>query len=357
MSVEIFVTRGYSRPGSTISGSVITHLAAGSHLYVKNYAISLVGRLTTRFPGMDDIRANLADREKVFFHDVFRLYEEPVTLSDHRVSSWRFTFPEYPVIQGRKRDILTSMPKPDPQALPPSGSLGQGANISYSLEVSAFDEIAGGLLEATVPLTFSLTREDETSADTLTVQEQSVSGQSNSDTRKMVLKCPLAVVQGKHFPLELRLSSETAASTVASPSTICLMDCQLQLVQKTVLGDPNADGLTRIEEHLISPHEPSTNPTPTNIQAPNAVSILYHPIIPIMIIPTFSCFGIQRSYSFGARFKLASNNEIMEYNFAVREIILMPRETRADAFALEVNASRFNELEDDEVPGNFMSAT
>lgn len=94
MSFEIHVTRGYGRPGSSVSGSVISTLAAGSRLYVKNYSISLFGRFTTKVASINDTRANLADREKIFFHEVFRLYEEPVTLSDNRVSSWWFTFPE-----------------------------------------------------------------------------------------------------------------------------------------------------------------------------------------------------------------------------------------------------------------------
>lgn len=260
------------------------------------------------------------------------------------------------MIQGRTRDILTHMPRPDPQVLPPSGSLGQVANVSYSLEISAFDELSGRLFEATAPLTFSLTREDETVPDTRTVQEECICDHSNSDLRKMVLECPLAVVQEKPFALRLRLGSETAASTASNPSTIRLMDYQLQLVQKTVVGDAKADDSTWIEEHFLSPHESTAKPAPINAQPPNAVSILCHPTIPITIMPTFSCFGIQRPYSFRARFKVASNNEVMEYSFAVREIILMPKETRTEAFTLEVNASSINDPEDDELPGNFMSA-
>ena len=357
MSLEIYLARSYARPGSTVGGTVITHLEAGSSVHVKNYAISLFGRFRTRPASIDGVTADLAGRDEVFLHKVFKLYDEPVTLSDQRVSSWRFTFPEYPEIPGRKREIFTGMPRPDPQVLPPSGSLGQGVGISYSLEVSAVDEWSGRLLEATAPLTFSLTREDETMPETLIVQERSMSGRSNSDSRRMVLNCPMAVVQEKPFPLELRLRSETADSSAFSSSTICLKDCQLHLVQKTVVGDPSTGGSAWIEEHLISPHGPTTGPTPVKIRAPNAVSILHHATIPMTIMPTFSCFGIQRSYSFSARFNVAFENEIMDYVFAVGEIILMPKETRAEAFLFEVNASGFNDPEDDELPGSFMSAT
>ena len=367
-SLSIHVKRTHKRPGSIVSGTVIPHMSRDTTLHVGKFTIHLVGRIKVirgkDSPGSDDEAGS--HNETIFLDLETPLDEHPVKLQNWRVSPFFFTMPLDPKIENdRLRHWITKDRRPKPMTLPPSGNLGNGIAVNYSLELTIKDDDDGGCggdISATLPLTFSNVRaSDAENADELptSISRQQALKLSSTDQRSLNLavEFPRSIVQGETFPLTLRVL-HTASHMVATKgfTTVPLISCRLILLEHTSISmniaTPSPSETTFASKHheLASWHASSTFamkneslPLITDTEEGlDVADLLGRPVIPDAFIPTFNCKGIQRSYGLKVlvRVEYDDGRVSSEMEFCVDDSRLWPCETDAMAESVELEEER-----------------
>lgn len=347
-SLSIHVKRTHKRPGSIVSGTVVPHMSRGRTLYVEKFTIHLVGRVEVarRKDRPSDVAG---EQEDIIFLDLETpLDERAVRLQNWRVSPFLFTMPLDPHIENDKlRHWITRDRRPKPRSLPPSGELGNGILVGYSLEVTVKDDGCGDDIVAKLPLTFSNVR----ASDAPETDEQPISRVKTLEpprdqpSLKLVMEFPGSAVQGEALSLTLRLMDTAPHAAAQGLPTLLLISCRLMLLEETSISIATPSETNHAKHHEVafynaSPSKHGTLPSITEYGL-DIAEVLDHPVISSAYIPTFDCAGIQRSYGLKALIRVQHDGQTShEMEFLVNGLTLWSHETYAMAQATELKEDR-----------------
>lgn len=341
-SLSIHLKRTDKRPGSFVNGTVVPHMSRGKTLYVDKFTINLIGRIQLG-NGKHSPSDTVDDTDTVvFLHLETPLDEHPIRLQDWFVSSFTFIIPEEPGMEEAKsRPGMSLYRVPEPKALPPSGDMGNGNIIDYSLKVAIRDPSSGDDISATLPLTFSRVRASEVPKvdEQPLVRRQTLRDRGRQISVKLAVDFPKSIVQEEPFPLTLRHSGEALNPAVKDPPTLRLASCCLQLLEQTSLCIPPNNESSYAKQHEIASQDVSASkdellPVITE-EGLDLSEILGHPAISCAFAPTFDCANIRRSYGMRALIQIQYDQISSVLEFTLDGVTLWPSETYSMARAAE----------------------
>lgn len=349
-SLEICLKRTHKRPGSFVTGAVIPHMSRGKTLYVEMFTISLIGSI--QLGGAEHKPSSTSGNEDtvIFLNLETLLDEHPITLHDRFVSVFTFIIPVEPgVAEAEFRPWEPRHRTPEPKALPPSGDLGNGNIIDYSLKVAIRDDTSGDDISATLPLTFSRVRTSGTprADEQHMVVRQTLSDQGRHMSVELALDCPKSFVQEETFPLSLRLLCEVLSPAAEHVPTLRLASCWVQLFEQTNIRITPINKQSYVKQHGIASRDVLASkdgllPVIT-VEGLNLSDILGRPAIPCAFAPTFDCANIRRFYGIKILIQVQYDQTSCDLEFSIDDVTLWPSETYSMARLAEEEERRMEE--------------
>jgi hypothetical protein len=324
-------------------------MSRGKTIYVENFTISLIGRIQLG-GGKSSLSHTVGDEDTFIFLNLEApLDEHPIRLTNWFMSFFTFIMPEEPGIEDpRLRQWVPSYRIPEPKALPPSGDLGNGNIINYSLEVAIRDESTGDNISATLPLTFSRVRPSEIpdADEQPLVGWQTLSDRGRQTSVELAVDFPNSIVSEEAFPLTLRLLGAAFDPAAKGTSALRLVSCCLQLLEKTNLHIPPSNETSYVKQHEIASRDASASkdgllPVITE-KGLDLSDILRHPAIPCAFAPTFDCANIRRSYGMKALIRVQYDQSSSDLEFSVDGVTLWPYETYSMALSAQEEEERMD---------------
>lgn len=238
---------------------------------------------------------------------------------------------------------------PEPKALPPSGDLGNGNIIDYSLKVAIRDDNSGDDIFATLPLTFSRVRASEIpkADEQPLVRRQTLVDPGRQMSVELAVDFPKSLVQERAFTLTLRLLGEALNPAARGAPILRLASCRLQLLEQTNLRiSPNIES-SYVKQHGIASPDASASkdellPVITE-EGLDLSEILHRPSIPCAFPPTFDCANICRSYGMKALIQVQYDQTSSDLEFCVDGVTVWPYETYSMARSAEEEQEHMDE--------------
>lgn len=248
MSLQIRVSTTQIKPEFRLNGDVFTDNPFAAGLDVDRLSIRLLGISETRaITGSESNIDN--EQESSTFLDIEKDLRTPTHLQGNEwTHPFQIMVPEDPASAElaplnsyfRNDSLIDPLlsDRPKPQELPPSGEYGSGNHIVYSLEAVLITKRSRSELAASRLLNFAKTRAVEApdSKTINTAQElrhNSIVGLPNTE---VVLDSPQVVVQGRPFPLVLRLSLRHWHSAAIPKPDVLFDSCDVQLLEHTYIN-------------------------------------------------------------------------------------------------------------------------
>ena len=345
MSLQMHLTPTYGFPGSVLEGCIISKPEYGMHFVKKSLTVTLLGRSRTRVPSRNTAEDAIREGSHNFLQIGQIIYEQvPVVsdvLEDDERSQFRVRFPEdatFKHIQANTAKWPRNLDLPEARTLPPTGEFGFGNTIEYSVKAGVINQASGEEIANSIPITFSLTREEIVPDPKLTnvvragLLTNRPQGLKHCSVR-LALNGPTTIAQDNSFPLEVKLLEIIDA--VPSPeATVSLQSGIIQLVQHTVAWNHD-DGHRWTGVHAIASRQFFSNDRAPQItrEGINLAALFLNPSVSRDFPPSFKCSNIERTYGLKIGLAVGFEEHECEFSFDINPVAVLPGELHCMARA------------------------
>ena len=362
MSLQIRLTPTYGFPGSVLNGYIISRPEPGMQFTKKSSTVTLLGISRTRVPCRGTAENAVHEGSVNFLKIRQILYEVPVisnVLQDGDRSHFRIRFPEDPTFKYIQANMTTwpqALHLPEAQTLPPTGEFGIGNTIEYSVKAGVIDETSGDEITASVPITFSLAREDIVPDPKLIniMQARLLTGRSqdlSSCSIRLALDGPTTIAQDHSFPLVLKLLN-VIEDRQSPRATVSLRSGSIQLLQHTMAWNNDRCGNRWTDVHTIVSLDFFSNDGTPQItkEGRDLASIFHNPSISREFPPSFKCPNIERTYGLKIFLTVGFEEHKFEFSFDINPVTVLPSELHCMARARQQDELWDNPLEERPFP-------
>ncbi|KAK0507833.1 hypothetical protein JMJ35_009722 [Cladonia borealis] len=363
MSLQMHLTPTYGFPGSILNGCIISRPEYGMHFIKRSLTVTLLGRSRTRVPSRSTAEDATREGSENFLKITQILYEQvPVVsdvLEDGESSQFRIRFPEdatFKHIQANPAKWPRTLELPEARTLPPTGEFGFGNTIEYSVKAGVINQVSGDEITTSIPIMFSLAREDIAPDPKLTnvVQARSLTDKqqdSNYCSIRLALSGPTTIVQDNSFPLVLK-SLEIIEGGPSPKATVSLRSGFIQLLQHTVAWANDDYGHRWTEEHTIVSRDFFSNGGAPQItkEGTNLAALFLDPSVSRDFPPSFKCSNIERTYGLKVGLAVGFEERECEFSFDINPVAILPGELHCMARARQQDELWENPLEERPFP-------
>ena len=346
MSLQMHLTPTYGFPGSVLEGSIISRPEHGMHIMKKSLTVTLLGRSKTRVPSRSTGEDAIREGSESFLKIAQIIYEQvPVVsdvLEDDERSHFRIRFPEdatFKHIQANTAKWPRVLDLPEARTLPPTGEFGFGNTIEYSVKAGVINQASGEEIATSIPITFSLAREEIVPDPKLTsvVQARLLTNRPQGHrycSVRLALSGPTRIVQDNGFPLEVKLL-EIVDGVPSPEATVSLQSGIIQLLQHTVAWNNDDDGHRWTEVHTIASRQFFSNDRAPQIirEGTNLAALFLNSSVSRDFPPSFGCSNIERTYGLKIGLTVGFERHECEFSFNINPVAVLPGELHCMARA------------------------
>ena len=357
------LTPTYGFPGSVLDGCIISRPEDAMQLTRKSLTVTLLGRSRIQVPSRSTAENAVREGSENFLKIEQTLYEQvPVesnVLEDGERSHFRIQFPEDATFKHIQANMATwprTLHLPEAQTLPPTGEFGMGNTIEYSVKAGVINQASGDEITTSIPITFSLAREEIMPDPRLTniVQARSLTGQPQALSHcgiRLALNGPTTIAQDSNFPLVLKLL-KIIEDRPSPKATVSLRSGCIQLLQHTVAWTNDDYGHRWTDVHTIVSRDFFSNDGIPQItmEGTDLAALFLNPSISRDFPPSFKCSNIQRMYSLKVGLAVAFKEYECEFSFDIDPVAILPGELHCMARARQQDELWENPLEERPFP-------
>ena len=321
----------------------------------------MLGRSRTRVPSRTTAENAAHEGSENFLKIGQALYEQvpvlPNVLEDGQRSHFRIRFPEdatFKHIQANTATWPRTLHLPEAQTLPPTGEFGIGNTIEYSVEAGVINQTSGDDITTSVPITFSLAREDIVPDPKLTnvVQAWLLTGQDLSYCSiRLALDGPTTIAQDNSFPPLLNLL-DIIEDRPSPRGTVSLRSGFIQLLQHTVAWTNDDYGHRWTDVHTTVSRDFFSNDGAPQItkEGTDLAALFHNPSISRDFPPSFKRPNIEHTYGLKVCLTVEFEEHECEFSFDINPVTVLPGELHCMARARQQDEFWENPLEEKPFP-------
>ena len=363
MSLQMHLTSTYGFPGSVLDGYIISRPEYGMHFTKKSLTVTLLGRSRTRVPSRSTAENTVREGSENFLKLGQTLYEQvPVSsdgLENGEHSHFRIRFPEdatFKHIQANPAKWSRTLELPEAQTLPPTGEFGLGNTIEYMVKAGVINQASGDEITTSIPIAFSLAREDIVPDPKLTsyVQARLLTDKPQDLSYcsiRLALNGPTTIAQDNSFPLVLKLL-EIIEGRPSPKATVSLRSGFIQLLQHTVAWTNDDYGHRWTEVRTIVSRDFFSDDGAPQItrEGTNLAALFLNPSVSRDFPPSFKCSNIERTYGLKVGLAVGFEEHECEFSFDINSVAVLPGELHCMARARQQDEFWENPLEERPFP-------
>ena len=363
MSLQMRLTPTYGFPGSVLNGCIISRPEYGMHFITRSLTVTLLGRSRTGVPSRSTAEDAVREGSENFLKLGHILYEQVPVISDvlenGQRSQFCIRFPEdatFKHIQANTAKWPRTHDLPEARNLPPTGEFGLGNTVEYSVKAGVINQASGDEITTSIPITFSLAREEivpdpkltnVVQARLLTDKLQDLSYRSI----RLALNGPTTIAQDNSFPLVLKLL-EIIEGGPSPKTTVSLRSGFIRLLQHTVAWTNDGFGHRWTEEHTIVSRDFFSDDGAPLItkEGTNLAALFLNPSVSQDFPPSFKCTNIERTYGLKVGLAVRLEEHECEFSFDINPVAVLPGELHCMARARQQDDFWENPLEERPFP-------
>ena len=353
----------YGFPGSVLDGNIIARPENGMQLTTKSLRVTLLGRSRTRLPSCGAADNAVHEGCETFLKIGQILYEQVSLISnvleDGQISHFCIRFPEdatFKHIQANTATWPRALNLPEAQTLPPTGEFGIGNTTEYSVEAGVTDETSRDEVIASIPIKFSLAREDVAPDPRLVrfVQTRLLTSRTQDSSScgiRLALDGPTTIAQDHSFPLVLKLRN-VIDGPHSPTATVSIRSGFIQLLQHTMAWANDGCGNRWTDMHTIASRNFFSNHDASQItkEGTDLAALFHNPSISQDFPPSFKCPNIERTYGLRVCLNAVHEEHEFEFSFEIDLITVLSAELHCMAQARQQDEHWQNPLEERPFP-------
>ena len=363
MSLQMQITPKYGFPGSVLDGCIISRPEYGMHFIKRSLTVTLLGRSRTRVPSRSTPEDAVHEGSENFLEIGQIIYGQVPVLSDvlenDESHHFRIRFPEDATFKHIEANTAKSprvLELPEARTLPPTGEFGFGNTIEYSVKAGVINQASGDEITTSIPVTFSLAREDIVPDPNFTnvVQARLLTDKSqglNYRSIRLALNGPTTIAQDNSFPIVLKLL-DLIGDRPPPKAPVSLRSGFIQLLQHTVAWANDDYGHRWTEVHTIVSRDFFSNDSAPQItkEGTNLAALFLNPSVSRDFPPSFKCSNIERTYGLKIGLAVGYEEHECEFLFDINPVAILPGELHCMAQARQEDELWENPLEERPFP-------
>ena len=357
------LTPKYGFPGSVLDGCIISRPEDGMPFIRRSLTVTLLGRSRTRVPSRSTSEDAVHEGGEHFLEIGQIIYEQVPVLSDvlenDERSHFRIRFPEdatFKHIQANTAKWPRTLELPEARTLPPTGEFGFGNTIEYSVKAGVINQASGDEITTSIPITFSLAREEIVPDPKLTnvVQARLLTDRPQGLSYRSIhlaLNGPTTIAQDNSFPIVLKLL-DLIGDRPPPKAPVSLRSGFIQLLQHTVAWANDNYGHRWTEVHTIVSRDFFSNDGAPQItkEGINLAALFLNPSVSRDFPPSFKCSNIERTYGLKVGLAVGYEEHECEFLFDINPVAILPGELHCMAQARQEDELWENPLEERPFP-------